>query len=60
MMASNEATHPLQELNDGISSWKDDDDEENGVVYSERASLLETSGSVEKNAPGGSSAWPRG
>lgn len=27
-MASNEVTHPLQELNDGISSWKDDDDDE--------------------------------
>lgn len=59
-MASNVATHPLQELNDGIiSSWKDDE-EDNGV-YSEKASLLETSGSsVEKNAPGGSSGWPRG
>ncbi|KAH0906045.1 hypothetical protein HID58_037872 [Brassica napus] len=59
-MASNVATHPLQELKDGIiSSWKDDE-EDNGV-YSEKASLLETSGSsVEKNAPGGSSDWPRG
>lgn len=53
-MASDVATHPLQELNDdGISCWKDD---------GEKASLLETStgSSVEKNAPGGSSDWPRG
>ncbi|CAH8356805.1 unnamed protein product [Eruca vesicaria subsp. sativa] len=58
-MANNVATHPLQELNDGISSWKDNDEDD-----SEKASLLETSGSVEKSAPkddpGGSSDRPRG
>lgn len=53
-MASNVFNHPLQAL-------EDDSDEDNGV-NSEKASLLETSGSVE-TAPedsGPSSDWRRG
>lgn len=60
-MASNVFDHPLQGLEDVIRSGKDDSDGDNGV-NSEKASLLETSGSVE-TAPEGSgrsSDWRRG
>lgn len=61
-MASNIFDHPLQKLEDGIGSRKDDSDEDNGV-NSEKASLLETPGSVDttpEDSGRRSSDWRRG